>query len=215
MNEVIEVQEPVSDAMEEVQRELENLIMRDVTDESNEEKEKRPDGTESRLSEEGEHEGEDETGNEEEDEEGEEGEDEGEEGEENELILNVPGSEEIPTLAQDEKEEEEENDGGGEWITPENVHIHKAASYGQTLDNKRRKWPMIMKVACMTADYAMQVSAWREFKNVVFIDRTIVLWLRDVDAVAYTFFFFFLSPERVAADATQSPLDRRLAYQAY
>ncbi|RUS17018.1 Nin one binding Zn-ribbon like-domain-containing protein [Endogone sp. FLAS-F59071] len=151
-NEVTKMQEPVNDAVEEVQRKLETVTIGDVADESKE-KEKRPD-REDQLSEESKHGGEDEARNEEESEEGEEGEEGGNEESEEDKGEEGEGKGE-GALAQDE-EEEEENDGDGEWITPENVHKHKAASYGQTLDNKRRKWPLVMKVACMTADYAMQ-----------------------------------------------------------
>lgn len=61
-------------------------------------------------------------------------------------------------------EDKTNDDGKGEWITPTNVHRHKARAYGHTFgdDDDTR----IMDVSCMTADFAMQVSL--DLRNMYF-----------------------------------------------
>lgn len=53
-----------------------------------------------------------------------------------------------------------EDDGEGEWITPDNVALHKAREVFTTPDVSGRKGTKTVEqplnVACMTADYAMQ-----------------------------------------------------------
>ena len=52
-----------------------------------------------------------------------------------------------------------DDDDEGEWITPENVSLHKARALGLTpsdRDSTAAKDKEIIPVGCMTADFAMQ-----------------------------------------------------------
>ena len=52
-----------------------------------------------------------------------------------------------------------EDDGEGEWITPDNVALHKAREVFSAPDVFGKRTKMLdepLDVACMTADYAMQ-----------------------------------------------------------
>lgn len=52
-----------------------------------------------------------------------------------------------------------EDDGEGEWITPENVSLHKARALGLTPSENgsaKGKKKETIPVGCMTADFAMQ-----------------------------------------------------------
>ncbi len=52
-----------------------------------------------------------------------------------------------------------DDDSEGEWITPENVSLHKARALGLTPsghDSTKAKDKEIIPVGCMTADFAMQ-----------------------------------------------------------
>lgn len=61
-----------------------------------------------------------------------------------------------------EGEDDTDDEDAGEWITPDNVEDHKAVDLGhQTPQEKSKKEtskkpPVILKAACMTADFAMQ-----------------------------------------------------------
>ena len=56
-------------------------------------------------------------------------------------------------------EEEEEDDGDGEWITPDNLHrVKEAMGGGHTVEITDK-----IPVACMTTDFAMQVSRSSEY----------------------------------------------------
>ena len=53
---------------------------------------------------------------------------------------------------------DDDDDDEGEWITPENVSLHKARALGLTPsdDSATAKDKAIIPVGCMTADFAMQ-----------------------------------------------------------
>jgi RNA-binding protein NOB1 len=53
-------------------------------------------------------------------------------------------------------DDDDEDSDAGEWITPENVVQVKAAELGHHSDGKASKF-QVMQVACITADFAMQV----------------------------------------------------------
>jgi RNA-binding protein NOB1 len=69
--------------------------------------------------------------------------------------VDAPSSEPPPLY-----EDPVEDDGEGEWITPENVSLHKARALGLTPSEngsvKGKKNKEIIPVGCMTADFAMQ-----------------------------------------------------------
>lgn len=63
----------------------------------------------------------------------------------------------------DESGDEDESDNdAGEWITPDNVEEYKAVDLGhqtpidKSQKSSSKKPPVVLKAACMTADYAMQ-----------------------------------------------------------
>lgn len=74
----------------------------------------------------------------------------------------------VQTSASDEDEDDaplyedpsDEDDGEGEWITPENVKLHKSRALGNLPDdgvkNKKKQKDEIVSSGCMTADFAMQ-----------------------------------------------------------
>ena len=53
---------------------------------------------------------------------------------------------------------DDDDDDEGEWITPENVSLHKARALGLTPsdDSATAKDKAVIPVGCMTADFAMQ-----------------------------------------------------------
>lgn len=53
-------------------------------------------------------------------------------------------------------DDDDEDSDAGEWITPENVVQVKAAELGHKSEGKASKF-QVMQVACITADFAMQV----------------------------------------------------------
>jgi hypothetical protein len=65
----------------------------------------------------------------------------------------VPDDVEVQVVGDDD---EDEDSDAGEWITPENVVQVKAAELGHKGEGKSNKY-QIMQVACITADFAMQV----------------------------------------------------------
>ena len=68
-----------------------------------------------------------------------------------------PPSSEPPPLYEDPVED----DGEGEWITPENVSLHKARALGLTPSENgsvKGKKKETIPVGCITADFAMQNS---------------------------------------------------------
>lgn len=76
--------------------------------------------------------------------------------------------------------EENESDGDGEWITPTNVTLHKSRDLGlfpslpshhpdailSTKPDKKKKERTVLKVACLTGDFAMQNVALQMGLNV-------------------------------------------------
>jgi RNA-binding protein NOB1 len=70
--------------------------------------------------------------------------------------VDAPSSEPPPLY-----EDPVEDDGEGEWITPENVSLHKARALGLTPSENgsgKGKSKEIIPVGCITADFAMQNS---------------------------------------------------------
>lgn len=77
-------------------------------------------------------------------------------------------------------EEDDESDGDGEWITPSNVTLHKSRDLGlfpslpshhpdailSTKSDKKKKERTVLKVACLTGDFAMQNVALQMGLNV-------------------------------------------------
>jgi len=91
------------------------------------------------------------------------------------------GFEDVPTTenTKAESEEEDESDGDGEWITPANVTLHKSRDLGlfPTLPahhpdalvpkaETKSKQKTVLKVACLTGDFAMQNVALQMGLNV-------------------------------------------------
>lgn len=65
------------------------------------------------------------------------------------------GDENAPV--EDHPEDDDEDSDAGEWITPDNVIEKKAAELGHKGEGKMKK-AQVMQSACITADFAMQVS---------------------------------------------------------
>lgn len=70
---------------------------------------------------------------------------------------NAPVEEEMP-------EDDDEDSDAGEWITPDNVIEKKAAELGHKGEGKMKK-AQVMQAACITADFAMQVSLLHVYKS--------------------------------------------------
>ncbi|KAG8809514.1 Nin1 binding protein [Serendipita sp. 399] len=91
--------------------------------------------------------------------------------------LSLANSEALP---QDEKplydDPEEQDDGQGEWVTPENVALHKSRALDLLPDHapksQKRKDAGPIGVGCMTADYAMQNVLLHMGLNLVGVDGT-------------------------------------------
>ena len=70
------------------------------------------------------------------------------------------GGEEVEDDAPLYEDPSDEDDGEGEWITPENVKLHKSRAMGNLPDDdvkkKRKQEEEIVSSGCMTADFAMQ-----------------------------------------------------------
>lgn len=90
--------------------------------------------------------------------------------------------EDVPTTQNEQavsEGEEEESDGDGEWITPSNVTLHKSRDLGLfpslpshhpenvlSKSAQKAKQKTILKVACLTGDFAMQNVALQMGLNV-------------------------------------------------
>ncbi|KAG9288304.1 hypothetical protein G9A89_021335 [Geosiphon pyriformis] len=68
---------------------------------------------------------------------------------------------------EEEEEDEENDDGEGEWITPKNIQKHKL---GISFNSAKQPSQVLMKVGCMTFDYAMQNVLLQMRLNLLSID---------------------------------------------
>ncbi|KAG0285447.1 Nin1 binding protein [Linnemannia gamsii] len=76
--------------------------------------------------------------------------------------------EETKTPAATEENNNDDDDDDGEWITPENVKKFKR--HGTLKPKKKVRKPLLMQVACTTADYAMQNVLLQMGLNLLSID---------------------------------------------
>lgn len=102
-----------------------------------------------------------------------------------EVDTDAQGFQEVPSTQKDDEEvdegagEDDESDGDGEWITPTNVTLHKSRDLGLfpsipahhpdalvPKSEKKPKQKTILKVACLTGDFAMQNVALQMGLNV-------------------------------------------------
>ncbi|OZJ01999.1 hypothetical protein BZG36_04727 [Bifiguratus adelaidae] len=88
----------------------------------------------------------------------------------NHTISASASSEEEKDITDANVADEEEDDSDGEWITPKNVAKHKSAAYGHVEGKADGKKGVVMKVACMTTDFAMQNVLLQMRLNLLSVD---------------------------------------------
>ncbi|TFK55586.1 hypothetical protein OE88DRAFT_1621259 [Heliocybe sulcata] len=88
-------------------------------------------------------------------------------------IAETPQSSQPPGPASDAplyQDPSDEDDGEGEWITPDNVALHKSRHLDFLPSTPSDSKQEIMKVGCMTADFAMQNVLLQMGLNLVSVD---------------------------------------------